>query len=296
MVGSLTVAPPASAQQHLGERDLGLAAAIGGDPGPLDAITNVAGVEVGTRTLISGEGKLVVGQGPVRTGVTMIFPRGRDNIDPVFANWYSYNGNGGMTGTTWIREGGFLEGPIGITNTHSVGIVRDAIIPMGDSPGPPHDPAVAAAGCRRDVRRWHERHQRLPRHVRDGLSGDRQRTGRGRAGGRERRWWHRHDVLRLQGQYWHGLAEAPRQPGRLHGRDPRPVQHRRTPRAADWWCPCGTRARRYPPRVHGHAGHRDPSRASATAVRGSKCPANGPRCSPSAATATPASWRKGRAR
>jgi len=107
---------------------LGVAADIGGDPGPLDAITDVTGVEVGYRTLISGDGKLVVGQGPVRTGVTIIFPRGRDNIDPVFANWYSYNGNGEMTGTTWIREGGFLEGPIGITNTHSVGVVRDAFI------------------------------------------------------------------------------------------------------------------------------------------------------------------------
>ncbi len=132
----LLSAPAASAQQHKPrEVELGLAAAIGGDPGPLDAITDVAGVEVGTRTLISGEGRLIVGQGPVRTGVTMIFPRGRDNIDPVFANWYSYNGNGEMTGTTWIREGGFLEGPIGITNTHSVGVVRDAIIRWETRPG-----------------------------------------------------------------------------------------------------------------------------------------------------------------
>ncbi len=126
----------ASAQQHRPrERDLGLADKIGGEPGILDAITDVAGVEVGSRTLISGEGKLVVGQGPVRTGVTMIFPRGRNNVDPVFANWYSYNGNGEMTGTTWIQEGGFLEGPIGITNTHSVGVVRDAIIRWETRPG-----------------------------------------------------------------------------------------------------------------------------------------------------------------
>ena len=107
-------------------RDLGLP--LGGTPGPLDAITDVAGVEVGYTTLISGEGRLVPGKGPVRTGVTMVLPRGRDNLDPVFANWYSYNGNGEMTGTTWITEGGFLEGPVGITNTHSVGVVRDAII------------------------------------------------------------------------------------------------------------------------------------------------------------------------
>lgn len=125
----------AAQQRRPREVELGLAGKIGGDPGPLDAITDVAGVEVGTRTLISGEGKLVVGQGPVRTGVTMIFPRGRNNLDPVFANWYSYNGNGEMTGTTWVREGGFLEGPIGITNTHSVGVVRDAIIRWETAPG-----------------------------------------------------------------------------------------------------------------------------------------------------------------
>jgi L-aminopeptidase/D-esterase-like protein len=126
----------ASAQQHKPrERDLGLAASIGGEPGPLDAITDVAGIEVGSRTLLSGDGKLVVGQGPVRTGVTVIFPRGPNNMDPVFANWYSYNGNGEMTGTTWIEEGGFLEGPIAITNTHSVGVVRDAIIRWETRPG-----------------------------------------------------------------------------------------------------------------------------------------------------------------
>jgi D-aminopeptidase len=108
------------------ERDLALP--IGGTAGRLDAITDVAGVEVGYSTLISGEGRLVVGKGPVRTGVTIVFPRGKSDLDPVFANWYSYNGNGEMTGTTWVTEGGFLEGPIGITNTHSVGTVRDAII------------------------------------------------------------------------------------------------------------------------------------------------------------------------
>ncbi len=88
------------------ERDLGLP--IGGTAGRLDAITDVAGVEVGYTTLISGEGRLVVGKGPVRTGVTIVFPRGKSDLDPVFANWYSYNGNGEMTGTTWVTEGGFL--------------------------------------------------------------------------------------------------------------------------------------------------------------------------------------------
>jgi len=131
----LLTSASAGAQQHPRERDLGLADRIGGTPGPLDAITDVAGVEVGYRTLVSGDGKLVVGQGPVRTGVTIVLPRGRDNNDPVFANWYSYNGNGEMTGTTWISEGGFLEGPIGITNTHSVGVVRDGIIRWETRPG-----------------------------------------------------------------------------------------------------------------------------------------------------------------
>jgi len=108
------------------ERDLGLP--VGGSPGPLDAITDVAGIEVGHTTLISGSGKLVVGQGPVRTGVTVIHPRGKANHDPVFAAWFTLNGNGEMTGTTWVQESGLLEGPVAITNTHSVGVVRDAII------------------------------------------------------------------------------------------------------------------------------------------------------------------------
>ena len=79
-------------------------------------------------TLISGDGKLVVGKGPVRTGVTIILPRGRTSTDPVFAGWFALNGNGEMTGTTWVEESGFLEGPVGITNTHSVGVVRDAVV------------------------------------------------------------------------------------------------------------------------------------------------------------------------
>ena len=99
-----------------------------GTPGPLDAITDVAGVEVGHSTIISGDGKLVVGAGPVRTGVTAILPRGKEAVDPVFAAWFSLNGNGEMTGTTWVEESGFLEGPIMITNTHSVGVVRDAVV------------------------------------------------------------------------------------------------------------------------------------------------------------------------
>jgi L-aminopeptidase/D-esterase-like protein len=107
-------------------RDLGIP--FDGTPGALNAITDVRGVEVGHTTLISGEGKLEVGKGPVRTGVTAIHPRGRASNDPVFAGWFSLNGNGEMTGTTWIEESGFLEGPVMITNTSSVGVVRDAVL------------------------------------------------------------------------------------------------------------------------------------------------------------------------
>lgn len=100
-----------------------------GSPGPLNAITDVAGVEVGHVTLISGSGKLVVGSGPVRTGVTAILPRGKDGFStPVFAGHFALNGNGEMTGLAWLEESGLLEGPIMLTNTHSVGVVRDAVI------------------------------------------------------------------------------------------------------------------------------------------------------------------------
>jgi L-aminopeptidase/D-esterase-like protein len=107
-------------------RDLGVP--FDGTPGKWNAITDVAGVTVGHKTLISGEGKLVVGQGPVRTGVTAIIPRSSELFDPVYAAWFSQNGNGEMTGTTWVEESGFLDGPVMITNTHSVGVVRDAVI------------------------------------------------------------------------------------------------------------------------------------------------------------------------
>jgi L-aminopeptidase/D-esterase-like protein len=111
---------------HPRARDLGVP--FGGTPGPLNAITDVAGVEVGHTTLVRGEGKLVVGHGPVRTGVTAILPRGKSSLDPVFAAWYPLNGNGELTGAAWIEESGLLEGPVTITNTHSVGVVRDAVV------------------------------------------------------------------------------------------------------------------------------------------------------------------------
>ncbi len=108
-------------------RDLGIP--FVGTTGEFNSITDVKGVEVGYSTLISGEGENIIGKGPVRTGVTAIFPRGKaKKFSPVYANWYSLNGNGEMTGTTWVTESGFLETPIMITNTNSVGVVRDAVL------------------------------------------------------------------------------------------------------------------------------------------------------------------------
>jgi D-aminopeptidase len=109
-------------------RDLGIVIGLG-RPGPLNAITDVAGVRVGHTTLISGDGPLVRGTGPVRTGVTVVAPRGQaDQREPVFAGCHRLNGNGELTGLEWVRESGMLTTPVAITNTHSVGIVRDALV------------------------------------------------------------------------------------------------------------------------------------------------------------------------
>src|SRR5881398_933623 len=118
---------PAIVSKIVRARDLGIP--FEGTPGKFNAITDVPGVEVGYTTLISGEGKLEVGKGPVRTGVTAILPRGHASLnDPVYSGLFSLNGNGEMTGTAWVEESGFLEGPIVVTNTHSVGVARDAVI------------------------------------------------------------------------------------------------------------------------------------------------------------------------
>src|SRR5437667_7957679 len=119
--------PPLIQAKIIRARDLGIP--FEGTPGRFNAITDVPRVEVGYATLISGEGKLEVGKGPVRTGVTAILPRGHASLnDPVYAGFFSLNGNGEMAGTAWVDESGFLEGPIVITNTHSVGVARDAVI------------------------------------------------------------------------------------------------------------------------------------------------------------------------
>lgn len=152
-------------------RDLGVP--LEGTPGPLNAITDVAGLAVGHRTLISGEGALVVGKGPVRTGVTVVLPRGKQSGDPVFAGWHSLNGNGEMTGTTWIEESGLMEGPVVITNTHSVGVARDAVIAwrvrnkMMNQPWSLPVVAETYDGWLNDINGFHVR----PEHVFEALDG-----------------------------------------------------------------------------------------------------------------------------
>jgi D-aminopeptidase len=126
-----------TAQTEPRARDLGVP--FDGIPGPFNAITDVKGVEVGHTTLISGSGRLKVGVGPVRTGVTAVLPRGKNSLDAVFAGWFTLNGNGEMTGTTWLEDSGFLEGPVMITNTHSVGVVRDAVVAWRVKRAPPDD-------------------------------------------------------------------------------------------------------------------------------------------------------------
>ncbi len=181
-------------------RDLGVP--FDGSTGPLNAITDVTGVEVGHTTLISGEGKLQQGKGPIRTGVTAILPRGKNDATPVFAGYFSQNGNGEMTGTAWIEESGFAEGPVLITNTHSVGVVRDATIKWQVAKRTQAQmfndlwslPIVAET--------WDglfERHQRLSRNGRRchscaELGADRARCGR------SSRRRHGHDLLWVQGR------------------------------------------------------------------------------------------------
>lgn len=161
-----------SSQSKPRARDLGIP--FEGAPGTLNSITDVAGIEVGHTTLISGEGKLQVGVGPVRTGVTAVLPRGKASNDPVFAGWFSLNGNGEMTGTTWIEESGFLEGPVMITNTSSVGVVRDAVIAwqlrqFGKTMQPWGLPVVAETydGWLNDISGFHVK----PEHVSAALNG-----------------------------------------------------------------------------------------------------------------------------
>ena len=139
-------------------RDLGIP--FTGETGPLNGITDVRGVEVGHKTLISGHGPLVRGVGPIRTGVTVIHPRGKARTEGVYGGWFTLNASGEMTGTTWLQERGLIDGPIGITNTHSVGIVRDAFVGwMVDQKWPAlwHAPVVAETydGALNDINGQH---------------------------------------------------------------------------------------------------------------------------------------------
>ena len=147
-----------------------------GTPGPENAITDVGGVRVGHCTLVEGAGPLVVGRGPVRTGVTVIIPPGRVWEQPVFAGAHRLNGNGEMTGLEWVRESGMLTTPVGLTNTHSVGVVRDALLAevLATDPGRGSEwslPVVAETwdGLLNDLNGFHVR----PEHVHDAFAGAR---------------------------------------------------------------------------------------------------------------------------
>jgi len=173
-----------SAQNKPRARDLGIP--FDGTPGPLNAITDVRGVEVGLATIVRGEGALKPGAGPVRTGITVIFPRGKESADPVFAAWFSQNGNGEMTGTTWIDEGGFMEGPVFITNTHSVGVVRDAAIAWSVKAGkmfqPWSLPVVAETydGSLNDINGFHVKPEHVAQAIESAAAG---RVAEGNVGG-----------------------------------------------------------------------------------------------------------------
>lgn len=155
-------------------RDLGIP--FEGQPGPLNAITDVAGVEVGHVTLMEGEGLLAVGSGPVRTGVTVVHPRGKTSTEAVFAGWFTLNASGEMTGTTWLEERGLVDGPIAITNTHSVGVVRDAAVAWMVEQGWTadwHAPVVAETydGALNDINGFHVTREHALEAMRDAASG-----------------------------------------------------------------------------------------------------------------------------
>ena len=194
--------------------------------GPHDAITDVDGVRVGHSTIVRGEGPLVVGEGPVRTGVTVVCPRkGLARDEPVFAGAHRFNGNGEMTGLEWIREAGILATPVGITNTHSVGVVRDALVKTEmEARTDEIDhwclPVVAETydGTLNDINGQHV----TAEHLREALAS----ASTGPVTGGLRRRGDGYDLPRVQGRHRHGLAPAPRRRGRLDGRCPRAGQLR----------------------------------------------------------------------
>jgi D-aminopeptidase len=202
-------------------RDLGVP--FSGTSGALNAITDVAGVEVGHATLISGEGKLVRGSGPVRTGVTVVSPDKIGEANRFYGAFYAQNGNGEMTGTTWLEESGMLEGAVFITNTHAVGTVRDAYIAWQVQHAPPPNPArfgetvfslpiVAETwdGYLNDIYGFHVK----PEHV----TSHRECEARRPASRGQRRRWHRHGLLRIQGRHRHIVPKGANGFGSIHGR------------------------------------------------------------------------------
>jgi L-aminopeptidase/D-esterase-like protein len=176
MIVTLLLAAAAVAEPRPRARDLGVPFA--GHPGPLNAITDVTGVTVGHATLVRGEGKLTIGQGPVRTGVTAILPRGKTATGGVFAGSFVVNGNGELTGLDWVRDSGFLEGPVMMTNTHAIGAVHEGVIAWRLAHGGPDvdgyawsTPVVGETwdGFLNDVNGFHVR----ARHVAEAIDGSR---------------------------------------------------------------------------------------------------------------------------
>ena len=194
-------------------RDLGFTVGLL-PPGPLNAITDVDGVKVGVTTLIEGEGALEVGRGPVRTGVTVVVPHDDIGHDFVFAGCHRLNGNGELTGLEWVRESGTLTTPIAITNTHSVGVVRDALVQAdvrdrSDLVAYWSLPVVGETydGALNDINGFHVRAE----HLLDALDRRQRRPRAGRQRGRR----HRDDLPRLQGRHRHGVAPSRPRTGRL---------------------------------------------------------------------------------
>ena len=193
-------------------------------PGPGNAITDVEGVRVGHATIVEGEGPLVVGSGPVRTGVTVVMPPGEPFVESFYAGCHRLNGNGELTGLEWIRENGMLTTPVAITNTHSVGVVRDALITAAVRRHAAH-PVVVPAGRGRDLGRSPQRHRRPARPAGAPVRGARGRPRRSGQRG-QRGWRHGHDLPRVQGRHRHGIPRALRGRRRLDGRGPGPGEPR----------------------------------------------------------------------
>ena len=229
-------------------RDIGIP--LEGKPGALNAITDVAGIEVGQVTLISGDGKLKRGEGPVRTGVTAIIPRGKNSISPVFAGWATSNSAGEMTGTTWLEERGYFDGPVMITNTHSVGVVRDAVVGWivdRKWPGSWFTPVVAETydGYLNDTDGFHVKSE----HALEALEECARRSG----GGGQRRRRHRHGLLWIQRRHRHVVARHHDADRDVHGRRARPMQFRSDADAAGCRGQGGRGAARSLHHLHGPA-------------------------------------------